>query len=277
MWEIIKYQLKGQKNTMILLLSAIGIVNLITWIVEIFAIFSGSWQGSPALMFWLPIAGLSTGITGIVLFFACSTGHVENLLYKDSNYLMLTVPRHGWEIIGGRMIAGLLEFLIYIIPAICIAIIHGGIGSILLSQGEYSFFTTLGFFFQKAVVFNFPALLQLSLYALCIFFTVGVFLIFATVVSRSFIKNKGIATVIAIVVFVTVINWTQNLGNFLSSKLNWYTNFTVRIPQEMGFRSIMQFTEKNFQIPFTPFLIFLVLAAVLFVASSWLLEEKVEI
>lgn len=278
MREIIKYQLKGQKNAMILLLSIIGSVNLITWGVEIIAILSGSWNFTPALMFWLPLASISTSVVGIVLFFLCSSGHVDQLLYKDSNYLMLTIPRRGWEILGGRIIAGFIEFLVYAIAASLIALIHGGIISILASRGEFSFFSVLGTFLTKGVALNLPALFQLSLYSLSMFITIGVFLSFAAVISRSFIKNKGIASAIAVVVFITVINWTVNLGTFLSSKMNWYTTITLRIPQDFtGFNSMMHMREQTAQIPFTPFLIFLILSAALFAATSWLLEKKVEI
>lgn len=278
MLEIIKYQLKGRKNTLALICGIFALVNLIALAVQVKSLLAGSNSYSSAAAFWVPLSIISMGITTVVLFFKCSTGHVDQLLYKDTNYLMLTVPRHGWEVLGGRFLAGLIEFLIYGITCSVLLSFQAGAMVALSSEGQMNFFQAVGFMYQQVFGLNFFSLLQITVYLLCIFTTVGVFLTFATVASRSFVKNKGIATVITIAVFIFVTNKAIALGSTLSAKLGWYSKIPI-----MFNNSHMQLqygnlpTVQEFTIPVAPFIFFILLAAILFAGASWLMEKKVEL
>ena len=41
------------------------------------------------------------------------SGYVGDLIFKDTGYLMKTVPVSSWSLIGGKMVIGLLEFFVY--------------------------------------------------------------------------------------------------------------------------------------------------------------------
>ena len=282
MLEIIKYQLKGRKNSMLLLLAIFGILNLIAFAVEAAGMFTGSFSFGPAAGFWIPIAVGSTVITTVVMFFKCSTGHVEELLYKDTSYLMLTVPRRGWEVLGGRLVAGLVEFIAYAVSCAFLLSIHGAFAAVLSSGGETGFFRLLGFMYEQVFITNFFPLLQVSLIMLCGFVTTGIFIVFAAVGSRSFVKNKGIATAVTIAVFITLTNWSMQLGTALSEKLGWYANLHFALDSRFlagnrwGMMNLEP-AEKILALPVAPFLFFLVLAAILFAGASWLMERKVEL
>lgn len=281
MLEIIKYQLKGRKNNMLLIGAIFALVNLMGFGVVAKQLIVRSFLITPGAAFWVPIAVIVTVLTTIVMFFKCSSGHVDQLLYKDTNYLMLTIPRHGWEVLGGRFLAGLIEFLTYLVCCAVLLTIHGAFGAAISSQGQRSFFESLAFVYKQLFALNLVALIQFLLIALCIFTTLGFFLTFATVASRSFVKNKGIATAITIAVFITVCNWAIKLGTSLSEGLGWFSKIKVTVDQD--FLAWGQFQYANMpsvmeiSVPVAPFLFFILFAAVLFGGASWLMEKKVEL
>jgi hypothetical protein len=283
MLEIIKYQLKGRKKSILLLLAIVGALNAIAFGVELSGAINSPTNVNSALGFWIVIACMVTSISTVVMFFVCSTGHVNELLYKDSNYLMLTVPRHGWEILGGRFIAGFIEFLAYFIAACFLATIHVSIAAPMVSNDGMNFFRMFGFLYGQVFVVNFISVAQVSLIGLLIFVITGTFITFAVVASRSFVKNKGIATAVSIVVFITVLSQAAKWGTALSEKLNMYWGIQPKI----NFPEVAKLNANGLQIttgdiapilvPIAPFVFFLALAVVLFAASSWLMEKKVEL
>jgi len=283
MLEIIKYQLKGRRNAMALILAIFGILNVVAFGVEISGVVTDYEHMDSALGFWIVVAILTTSIVTTVMFFLCSTGHVNELLYKDSSYLMLTVPRHGWEILGGRFIAGLVEFLAYGLAAGFLASIHFAIAAPFITQERISSLRLFAFLYEQVFVVNFLSSAQIALIGLCVFTILGVFITFAVVASRSFVKNRGIGIAVAIAVFVAVTSQASRWGTMLSEKLNWYWNIKIVTSlQDSGFPDLpnVHFTLGSAQtipVPAAPFLFFLVLAALLFAASSWLMERKVEL
>lgn len=282
MREIIKYQLKGQKNTILLMLAILGILNVVAFGFEVYEFASGVRNFTPTVGFWIPIALGTTVIVPIVMFFLCSSGHVSHLLYRDTNYLMLTIPRHGWEILGGRLVAGLVEFLAYAIPAALFLTVHMAVMGVYASSGQTGFFAALGYIYRQLFVVNFLTGLKLAILMLCSFAIVGCTITFAVVASRSFVKTKKLATVAAIVVFCIVGNWTTKLGDSISAKFGWF----IRVPfaMEPGMAHAgpwgsgdMTFRMQDLTIPLAPFVMYLIIAAALFAGSSWLMEKKVEL
>lgn len=60
----------------------------------------------------------------IVVFIAISwfawfrgAGNIRSLLFSDTNYLMLLVPRRSFILLGGKQLVSLAEYLIYVVPA----------------------------------------------------------------------------------------------------------------------------------------------------------------
>lgn len=283
MLEIIKYQLKGRKNEMAIILAVFGILNLIAYGVEISGVVTSFERMDSALGFWIVVAVLATSIVTTVMFFLCSTGHVNELLYKDSSYLMLTVPRHGWEILGGRLVAGLVEFLAYFVSAGFLGSVHLAIVSQAAGTQEVNPLRVFAFMYEQVFIVNFVPVLQVFLLCLCVFVITGIFLSFAVVASRSFVKNRGIGFAVAIAVFVIVTSQATRWGTSLSANLDWFWNVKLAIHPETSIfwkSDLVRMAVAQTQIvpiPLAPFLFFLILAALLFAASSWLMEKKVEL
>jgi len=283
MLEIIKYQLKGRKNTILFMLAIFGILNAVAIGVEISGEIADFSNMTSGLGFWIVVAIATTAIATTVMFFLCGTGHVGDLLYKDSSYLMLTVPRHGWEILGGRFIAGLVEFLAYAIPAGFLLTVHVAIMASAVTPGQFMPLRMMAYMYRQVFVVNFPFAMQIVVICLSGFAIIGTFLMFAVVASRSFVKNKGIATAVSIAVFVVVTSNVSQWGTNLSARLNWYWNTNFRLePDSVLFGgnglAVMPMGHLTITpIPLAPILFFLVIAAILFATASWLMEKKVEL
>ena len=261
----------GRKKNVLLLLAIFGILNVIAYAAEIGGTITDINHMNSMLGFWVVNAIGATFIAPIVMFFLCCTGHVSDLLYKDSSYLMLTVPRHGWEILGGRFIAGLVEFLACAIPAGFLLSIHAAILLPTLSSDRVNPLMAFARIYQQVFIVNFVPVAQILLLGLCAFAIVGTFLNFAVVASRSFVKNKGIATAVSIAVFITVINLATQWGGKFSNNFNWYWNID-------SFSGLMNNGHMpTMAIPIASVLFFLAIAAALFAAASWLMEKKVEL
>ncbi len=283
MLEVIKYQLKNRKNTILFVLSVFGALNLIAWGLEAFKILQGDTLHITAVGFWIPLAMAAQTVTTVVMFFLCSSGHAKSLLYKDTSYLWLSVPRRGWEILGGRFIAGAVEFLAYAVPVAVFMSIHGAMAGWAsgAAGGGMGFFGALGYMYRQVFVVNFVPLVQITLIGLLAFMTSGFILTFAIVASRSFVRNRGAATAASIALFVLVSNWTMRLGTLASERLGWV--FPIRLSLEGPMLRSGNLTvngsplTNTVDVPIAALLLMAVLAGALFAAASWLMEKKVEV
>lgn len=289
MLEIIKYQLKERKGPMLLILALFGIMNALAIGLEIWTRASGDRIVNPELMFWVAIACTATAIITLVMFFMCASGHVNHLLYRDTSYLMLTVPRHGWEILGGRFIAGIVEFAAYLAAAGFLASIHIAILAPLGAADRISSLAVFAFMYEQTFFANFVCLAQAAFIGLCFFAVSGMIMTFAVVVSRSFVKNKGAATAVAIAIFFLFMNWGGRLSMALSAKLNWYWTLKVgdkpirslflgpaynpAFNPHFGFDGL----QGGIPVPVAPIILAIAVAAALFAEASWLMEKRVEL
>ncbi len=286
MLEIIKYQLKGRKNSALFLLGVFALINVITWAIAGTGLALGNAHLPPATAFWMPVSIATMVITITITFFLCGSGHVNDLLWRNTSYLMLTIPRRGWEILGGRLIAGLIEFLAIALPALAMMSVHLAIGDAYRHVAGSGFTETLVLIYRHFFVTNLPATLFAFLLALCVFVSAGVALTFAAIVSRTFVRSRGLATAITIALFIFVSHRVSDFSMWLNAKLNWFVNipldytnisFVIGPMGPHGMRGSIPSGIESFQVPVAPFLCFLAIAAALFAASAWLLERKVEL
>lgn len=284
MLQIIKYQLKGSKDWLLMRLCVLAVVNLAAWGFAAKGLFSGNPLPSVGLGFWIPVAVTVTVVTAVTSFFICGSGHVNDLLYRNTNYLMLTIPRRGWEILGGRFIAGLIEFLSIAVPVFVIMSVYAAMGAVYAQQATSGFLLALGFIWNQIFLVHPGSTLILALLGLCVFTSAGFALTFAAVASRSFVKNRKLATVATIAIFIFVSHRTAVFGDWLSEKLNWFLKVPVFVQNITMNSGGSHFPSPNLpsgaqelSIPIATFLCFLAIALALFAAASWLMEKKVEL
>jgi len=284
MLEIIKYQLKGRLQAILSLLLIIGVINAVALVAGIYDFAIGTRSLTPLFGFLIFAAMAGTWIVAIVMFFRCSSGHVNELLFKDTSYLMLTVPRRGWQILGGRLVAGLAEFLMYVLPMLVIMSVYAATFTVYGTNGKTGFFAAMAFVYRDVFAKNFLVLLKLFGLGIFMFVSTGAFIMFAGVAARSFVRGKKLATTIGIVLFLLISDWATKLGTWISEMLGWYVNVPISLATNQfggmkGFASgeMSGAIGQQFAIPLAPFLIFLVISAILFACASWLMERKVEL
>ena len=282
MLSIIKYQLRNRRNPFLLKGGVLLALNAIVWTLEAREILAGTYSLEASTGFWMFVTGAYTTVLTVSLFFTCASGHPNELLYKDAGYLMLTVPRRGWQILGGRFVAGFVECSAYALLAGACAFVHVVMAVTIGSAGSAGLFETAArlagrVFGASPEVVGKAALVMLSAYA-----SLGLSLTFAFVLSRSFVRNRALSIAGAAAVFVVLVNVTTQLGQALAARLDWTLVFPLNVRVGPPGAPSMAFpdAEPVFQqlaVPVAPFLLYPVLALVLFVAASWLMERKVEL
>lgn len=282
MLSIIKYQLRDRRNPFLLKGGILLALHLVVWALEAREIVGGTYSMQASTGFWLFVTGAYTVILSIALFFTCASGHANGLLYRDTGYLMLTVPRRGWQILGGHFFAGLIEFLAYAILALACLFIHAAMAMTLKAAGTAGFIDSLRLvanrvFGANLATFGKAMLIMLSAYA-----STGMSLTFAFVLSRSFVKNRALSIAGAATVFVLLANVTTRLGSALARTLDWKLTFPFSVWAGPPGESPLSMPDvepivRTLVVPIAPFLLYPVLALALLGAASWLMERKVEL
>ncbi|OJF77362.1 MAG: hypothetical protein BKP49_02545 [Treponema sp. CETP13] len=201
------------------------------------------------------------------------SGNLHSILFKDTNYLVLTLPVHSWVLMGGKMLMNLFEYFIYAVPA---AIYLSFLGP----TGEFLFFrnTINGFNFSfnsgaevtntgtsywynvkmiyKTVLENWQNILQIGLILIILFIVVQIFFNMAFAVYGTFIKTRKrhiflMALIVFLIFFIPI---------RCSSAMVMYLSLNNILPETSAFVGVM-----------------LAFAFLYFVLTSWLIEKKIEV
>ncbi len=282
MLSIIKYQLRNRRNAFLLKGGILLGLHLVVWTLEAREILAGTYSLTPSAGFWLFVTGVYTVLLTIATFLTCASGHASDLLYKDTGYLMLAVPRRGWQILGGRFVAGFVEFFAYALLALACVFIHAAMVITLKSAGTAGFGESLRFVASRVFGANLAALGKFLLILLSAYASLGMSLTFAFVLSRSFVRNRALSIAGAAAVFVVLVNATTFLGSALALRLDWSLTFPFSVWAGPPGGSPFAQPEalpiiQTLVVPVAPFLLYPVLALALLSAASWLMEKKVEL
>ncbi|MCI1208689.1 MAG: hypothetical protein LKF96_04520 [Treponema sp.] len=81
---------------------------------------------------FLYIFSLILGTVGIPVYaLVRGSGNIRSLLFDDTNYLLLLLPKRSYVLLGGRQLMNLAEFCIYFIPSLCYLSLLGPTGGLL--------------------------------------------------------------------------------------------------------------------------------------------------
>lgn len=141
------------------------------------------WVNAFAGSFWVWLGSTSAVVIPFIVFFAANCGHIYELLYRNTGYLVLSVPRTGAEILGGRMIAGFVEFVAYAIPAFLFLNLNI---NILASKASSQMLQFQDFF----ITLNVLELLKVVGIGTVYFAIIGSVISFAAIASASIIKKR---------------------------------------------------------------------------------------
>ena len=140
---------------------------------------------------WLAIGSIVGSVGAFFITLGKGSGSMIDLLYKDTGLLMKTIPVNSLKLIGGKIIIGLLEFIIYLILFsiyLCILTVYVKNNStdfikISLSDSIFEYFS-------------------LFCFAITLFILAQTVLNFAFTLSKSLVKNtKWSGIIVAVTIY----------------------------------------------------------------------------
>lgn len=279
MVRIYKYEIIRRLKTIFVLcgvmlgMTIVSILLSVVFQLKINNMDSIFWFEDIVVSVWWSLTILALFFIPAVMFFNCSNAHIRELLYNNTNYLILTIPVPTWKILLGRWLAGLTEYCIYFFVSIICMFSW-------LTAIMPSFKASINFL--KALFLNIfanPALfLVVIVYAFALFALIGMTIIMINILIRSFIKKRNMSMAIAIVLYIFLFFVLNEIALKLSSKLNWVLPINVNIFNYHDIESITILTRnETLNIPMVTPIIWLILSATFFGISAWLLEKKVEV
>lgn len=278
MGHIFTYELRRRAKMMIMFASVIVGMTVISMILsaifklDLITMYRWGANKVPAFaVIWWVLTVIAMYFVGIAMFFTCCNGHINEMLFKDTNYLILTIPLPAWKIILGRWLAGLVEYVAYLLLILICGIAWLNFIIPKLS-GDYSFMQLILLNLTNNPLF----ILGCLTFVLSIYTLIGMMVIMVCTLMRSFIKKQGIATAGAIVLFIFLFFLLNDFAAKLMDYLDWTWNIPIKGYSTNDF-AIIRVTNDTvaFQMVF-PFM-WTLLAVPFFFVSSWLLEKKVEL
>ncbi len=260
MKAVIRQQFKARYKTALMLCGIISLVSLSV-------IVSG--QGSrlfddnnSILATWLSIAfgGVYFGVPVYALTSVITT--IKNMVFKDTKYLMLTVPKKSWVLIGGRLLVILGELITYAIVmlfwlSILFAFDRGG----MISFDEHVYVSEVAGFFARlgeiySVVFIEHLLDTIQIIPMALIGAVFIMMVFSFSLTlfASIFRHKQFPKVLSIVLVYVLFDLTVRLLTSI------FRNYDVN-----SVASVWPFAG-----------VIGILAAALFIGTSALFEKRIE-
>jgi len=273
MGRIFKYEIRRRLNTILILSGTMAVLAIGSMI--LLGIFKTPfWSMGTTGNLWLGLTFFALAFIPLVMFFTCSNGHIDELLYKDTNYLMLTIPIRSEAILGGRILAGFVEYLIYALIACIFFIIIGAQQAVFYGTAGQNLISVLGDIFYQIFAQNFLPFLYGVLLLVSSFLLVGTAFMFVKALTRSFIRKKMAAQIVAIILFILIFERIIALGTYLSTRwdLVQYIDLRLMSSQYDAFVNIQPMPVHLVTVIMT-----MLISVGFFAATSWLFNKKVEL
>lgn len=276
MLKLIKYEMKAQARKIAIVLLTLSLVNLLAFAVYQWSGGSSSsvgaqlGTGESSLSFFVKGAGLSVvlsyllNMSTIVLSFIWGIELLRRDLYSDTGMLLLSLPRRGWQIIGAKLAAATLQFLVLTLPAAAFSLLQ----TVGISRMD------LGFWFKRATDITPQALGLLLLFLiLFLYFFLSVMnaSYLAVTCSRSFLRMKRLRWILTFGLFVGVVALVMKAEIYLERLLPYSLDLSRPFIESGSW--ISEIATVNFAATLFEIAIMTAIAAL----SGYLLEKKVEV
>lgn len=277
MLNVIKYELKARYKTILWVLGILVFINLLVFIntrwISGFQLDDLSVAGQPTkgdvtvrsmAALWIALCFMAN-----VLVIFLGIGWAISIMYRDlynkTGYLLLTIPRNGYQLTGAKLITGFIEFIIY------------GTASFLLSCIQivniFSFVDRMNLReLWNGIMTHGGGIIFIIIYGFFVaFFTIIILSYFSIAFIRSFLsKNKfgGLLSFLAFIGVSIIVDWlSRMLEKVLPYSFDLGSIIPGTLPEDFG-RIAVNYASSIFNL--------LILVA-LFIGTSLLIEKKVEI
>jgi len=273
MGRIFKYEIRRRLNTILILSGTMAVLAIGSMV--LLGIFKTpfSSMGTTGNL-WLGLTFFALAFIPLVMFFTCSNGHIDELLYKDTNYLMLTIPIRSEAILGGRILAGFVEYLIYSLIACIFFIVIGAQQAVFYGQAGQTLISVLGDVFYQIFIQNFLPFLYGVLLLVSSFLLVGTAFMFVKALTRSFIRKKMAAQIIAVILFILIFERIIALGTYLSTRWDLVQYIDLRLMSSQYYSLV---NIQPLPVHLVTIIMTMIISAGFFAATSWLFDKKVEL
>ena len=262
MLDLIKYELKGMKNSIYAILIGIAIMFLLV-LAKVNIIYG-------AVNF---VSATTIGFVIIVIVFISAIKIFSRYLYRDDGYLMFTLPENGYEITGSRLIVAFIEIAVISLATLAVALF--GTTKTINNMPEINGFDL----WSIAKLFIMPSIILYSITEYIL--GIGVFLLtiyFSMVVGKTVLPvrkyEKGIAFVLFLVLSFLV-SWIRSCFENV-----WVIDKVVNFPKgfEMNGTEMFNISVSNSTISFNMgvLIINIILFAALFIGTSKLIDRGIE-
>lgn len=262
MLNLIKYEIKGMKNSVYAIL--IGIALMFILVFAKVNIMYGAIN---------IVSATIIGFVLVVIAFISAIKVFSRYLYNDDGYLLFTLPANGYEITGSRLITAFCEITVVALSATILFIVASikTMNSIPQINGVNWWGIAKTFITPSTVSY---AIIEYIL-GVCVFILT---IYFSMVIGKTVLPvrryEKGIAF-LAFIVLSIVINLIRNCLEDV-----WVINKVVRLPQgfEMDGGTMFNISISNSTISFNMGILILdiILFAVLFIGTSKLIDRGIE-
>ncbi len=221
MKAVIRQQWKARYKTALMLCGIISLVSLSVII---------SKQGtrlfesnSSILKYWLSIAFTAVYLGVPVYSLTSVITTIKNMVFKDTKYLMLTVPKKSWQLIGGRFLVILGELIGYaVVMLFWISIIVSAENSGAVSFDNYifspdktGFFARLGELYSVVFVEHFTDTIQIIPMALIAAVFIMMVFSFSLTLFASIIRHKQFPRILSLILVYFMFDLTVRLMAFV--------------------------------------------------------------
>lgn len=282
MLEIIKYQFLDRRHGFIVTAAIMAGLNLVSIAMLLLNLFNPASTLGGGYGFWVFFGIMSSFVVPMVSFFACGNGHIYEILYRNTNYLILSIPRRGSEILGGRMIAGLAEFLAFLIGGVVFFFTNAMLLTAISFKSSMGTAEAIRFFLEKTLLQNGLSMLNMGALLVFYFLLIGTIISFVTVIASMIFKKRGLAVVVSCIGSIWVFGKISDLGEYLSKQFNLLVPLKFDVSGFNAVSSGMNMSYSNAQtvnmgVPLVTLALFLCVAAFLFTMTAQLIEKRVEL
>ncbi|AWI05255.1 hypothetical protein [Clostridium drakei] len=254
MLNLVKYELKGYVKELIISLGIIIILNLLL----LTRIKTWSNEGVLVLSCMITFAILiAVFIWNITLF--------SKDMYKDSGYLLFTLPESGYSILGAKLLTALIQNIIVGLSAILFNFI---IFTQVSSDWKEILSQISGYFNKGFIILIIVSIVVYIVYLLTIIY-------FSISLSRVAIRNRKLGKLSAFAIFVVLSIVIGQLLRITSEVFPETFNINVVSPKLQSAMSM--YTMHGVDINIASLIFEVIIFIVLFIITSYILENKIDL
>lgn len=138
-------------------------------------------------------------------------GCAEDMLFKDTSYLMKTIPRTSWSIFAGKLIIGLLEFFMYCIMFTIFLLIYLSIHTVMFT--DISVFSALKDII-KVIIKQLPDIINIALFTLLFYIFMQITVNFTLTTYYALCRDKKWTKILLFVFAVLFVRFAVKVTSF---------------------------------------------------------------